>query len=109
MTTPQTRTLGVLLYPDFELLDVFGPLEMFGNLPGVVSVVMVAETRGLVRRAQGPSVHADHGFDDCPRLDFVLVPGGMGAHSDVEHAPRVELLRERDGAGEVVVRVCPGT
>jgi len=26
------RTLGVLLFPDFELLDVFGPLEAFGNL-----------------------------------------------------------------------------
>jgi transcriptional regulator GlxA family with amidase domain len=25
------RTLGVLLFPDFELLDVFGPLEVFGN------------------------------------------------------------------------------
>ena len=27
-----TRTLGVVLYPRFELLDVYGPVEMFGSL-----------------------------------------------------------------------------
>jgi len=29
----ETRmTLGILLYPGFELLDVYGPAEMFGNV-----------------------------------------------------------------------------
>ena len=33
MTEPQTPwTLGAVLYPDFELLDLYGPLEMFGTL-----------------------------------------------------------------------------
>ena len=27
------RSVGVLLFEGFELLDVFGPLEMFGLLP----------------------------------------------------------------------------
>jgi len=109
MTTTQTRTLGVLLYPDFELLDVFGPVEMFGNLPGAVSVLMVAETSGLVRSAQGPSVHADHGFDDCPRLDLVLVPGGMGTRAQVENTRLVGWLGQRVDAAEVAMTVCTGT
>jgi hypothetical protein len=29
MSKPRTRTLGALLYEDFELLDLYGPLEMF--------------------------------------------------------------------------------
>ena len=32
MATIRCRTLGALLFPEFELLDVFGPLEAFGNL-----------------------------------------------------------------------------
>lgn len=28
------RRIGALLFPDFELLDVFGPLEVFRMLPG---------------------------------------------------------------------------
>ena len=31
MSTPQPqRTLGAILYERFELLDLYGPLEMFG-------------------------------------------------------------------------------
>jgi len=29
-TTPKSRTLGAILYERFELLDLYGPLEMFG-------------------------------------------------------------------------------
>ena len=72
-----TRTLGVLLYPDFELLDNFGPMEMFGNLQGAVEMTTVASEAGLVKSAQGTRVQAEHGLDDCPKLDMILVPGGI--------------------------------
>src|SRR5262249_51157155 len=32
MSKAKTRTLGAVLYEDFELLDLFGPLEMFGSI-----------------------------------------------------------------------------
>jgi putative intracellular protease/amidase len=67
-----------MLYPQFELLDVYGPVEMFGNLGSRLKVVMVAETGGPVTSAQGPKVVADYGFDNCPDLDLFLVPGGFG-------------------------------
>jgi hypothetical protein len=31
------RTLGAVLYPGFELLDLYGPLEMFGSLEKQIS------------------------------------------------------------------------
>src|SRR5262245_54208792 len=62
----KTRTLGVLLFPGFELLDAYGPLEMWGNLKGQVRVVTVARQKGEVASAQGPKTVAEHGFDDCP-------------------------------------------
>ena len=34
MAEQKTKVLGAVFYPGFELLDVFGPLEMFGNLTG---------------------------------------------------------------------------
>ncbi len=103
------KTLGVLLYPDFELLDVFGPVEMFGNMPGVIDVRMVAETRGLVRSAQGPQVHADHGFTDCPPLDLILIPGGIGTRAQVENAALVAWLGRQVDHAETVMTVCTGT
>jgi transcriptional regulator GlxA family with amidase domain len=109
MTTPTPRRLGALFYPDFELLDTFGPLEMFGNLIGLVEIVTVAERRGPVRSAQGPSVLAEHGFDDCPRLDLLLVPGGNGTRAEVENPAMLEWLRRRVPETEVAMTVCTGT
>ena len=109
MTDQATRTLGALLYEDFELLDLFGPLEMFGNMQGAVTVRTVADRPGLVRSAQGPRVHADHGLEDCPPLDLLLVPGGIGTRTQVENARLVDWLRARSGELEVAMTVCTGS
>jgi transcriptional regulator GlxA family with amidase domain len=109
MAESQTRTLGVVLFPDFELLDVFGPVEMFGNMKGLVDIIIVAERTGAVRSAQGPSVNADHAFDDCPRLDLVLVPGGVGTYAEVGNRALIDWLRRRVPEAEIVMTVCSGT
>ena len=103
------KRLGAVLYPDFELLDVFGPLEMFGNMQGSVEIVMVADQAGKVKSAQGPSVLADHGFDDCPKLDLVLVPGGIGTRAGVDDERLLSFLKQRVAAAEVAMTVCTGT
>jgi len=103
------RTLGALLFEDFEVLDLFGPLEMFGNMPGQIAVVTVAEQAGPVRSAQGPRVHADHGFEDCPPLDLLLVPGGIGTRAEVENDRLRGWLRARADRLEVAMTVCTGT
>ena len=103
------RTLGALLFQDFEVLDLFGPLEMFGNLPGRIDVVTLAEQGGPVRSAQGPRIHADHGLADCPPLDLLLVPGGVGTRAEVENERLMAWLRERAAQVEVAMTVCTGT
>ena len=74
------RTLGVLLFPGFELLDVFGPLEAFGNrlVSDRYRVRLVAEQPGPVASAQQARALADHGLDESPALDLLVVPGGIG-------------------------------
>jgi transcriptional regulator GlxA family with amidase domain len=109
MSDTRSRRLGALLFPGFELLDTFGPLEMFGNLPGSVDIVTVAERKGPVRSGQGPSAMADYGFDDCPPLDLLLIPGGMSTRTEVDNAATIDWLRQRVPAAEVVMTVCSGT
>lgn len=105
----QARRLGVVLFPGFELLDVFGPAEMFGVLKGQVEVSLVAQTAGPVPSAQGPSAVAPYGFADCPHLDLILVPGGIGTRDEVDNPVMLEWLRVRVAAAEVAMTVCTGT
>ena len=109
MNDQASRTLGALLYADFELLDLFGPLEMFGNMQGEVTVRTVADRPGLVRSAQGPRVHADHGLEDCPPLDLLLLPAGIGTRTQVESSRLVDWLRACSGELEVAMTVCTGS
>lgn len=109
MSTKQTRTLGAVLFPGFELLDVFGPLEMFGVLTGMIEIAVVAEKPGPVKSAQGPETMAHHGFDLCPHLDLILVPGGIGTRAEVDNPAMLDFLRRRVPEAEIAMTVCTGT
>ena len=104
------RTLGAVFYPAFELLDSYGPLEMFGSLgPTLLRIVTVAEQAGPVASYQGPKTLAEHGFADCPPLDLILLPGGFGTIAELENPAMLAFLRERAPAAEVTMSVCTGS
>lgn len=104
-----TRTLGAVIYENFELLDLFGPLEMFGNIVPGIKIVTVAEQPGSVRSAQGPKTIAEYGFSECPRLDLILLPGGIGTVKQLHNVAMLEFLKDRSLSAEVTMSVCSGS
>lgn len=110
-----SKKLGAILYEGFELLDMFGPLEMFTALPvEQLEVVMVAQNSGPVKagtmsQAPGPTVVADYSFDDAPPLDILLIPGGIGTIPELENPAMLDFLRERCASAEMTVTVCTGS
>ena len=62
-------TIGGVIYPGFEMLDMFGPLEMFSMLGSeLVQIVMVAQTKDPV-----PSAIAQN-LTGGPRVSVVAWP-----------------------------------
>ena len=109
-SNPKSRTLAIVLFPGFEMLDVCGPLEMFGNLGSAhMKVLMVAEKASSVASAQGPKLVADYSFNDCPDLDLILVPGGFGTRAQINNANILDWLRARSAKAEIVMSVCTGS
>lgn len=109
MSDTTTRRLGAILFPGFELLDVFGPLEMFGHLGGLIDITTVAEQAGPVASAQHVRAVADCGFADAPRFDLLLIPGGIGTRTEVDNAAMLDFLRARVPQAELTMTVCTGT
>jgi transcriptional regulator GlxA family with amidase domain len=104
------KTVGAVLFDGFELLDVFGPLEAWGMLARseACRVVTTAEKAGPVVSAQGPRAIADHAFADCPRLDVILVPGGVGTRRESSNPVLLDWLIQRSSEAEVFSSVCTG-
>lgn len=102
-------TLGAILFEDFELLDLYGPLEMFGNIGPALEIVTIAEEKGAVRSAQGPSTLAEHSFDDAPNLDMILLPGGYGTFAEAENPAMLGFLKDQSSNADVVMSVCSGS
>ncbi len=110
MTEEKTSmTLGAVLYEGFELLDLFGPLEMFGNLKPFVQVLMVAETAGPVASFQGPKALAEVCFKDCPDLDLILLPGGFGCLRELTNPALMDFLKTRVPKAKTTMTVCSGS
>ena len=108
MSEQKKRTLGAIFYNNFELLDMYGPLEMFGILPQI-EIVTVAEQAGAIKSTQGPKTVADYSFADCPPLDLILLPGGIGTIPELSNKAMLTFLQERSQTAEVTMSVCSGS
>lgn len=111
-----TLTVGGILYPGFEMLDLFGPLEMYSMLgPEQVNIVTVAQTTEPVTSAVSTAIHAgpkvvpDTDFASAGKLDIILLPGGFGTLPELENSALLEFLHTKAETAQVVSSVCTGS
>ena len=101
--------LGAIFYNDFELLDAYGPLEMFGALGDEIEIVTIAERAGPISSSAGPKTIADYGFDDAPELDLILLPGGVGTIPELANDAMLTFLKTRAAKSQITMSVCTGS
>ncbi|MDO9376469.1 MAG: DJ-1/PfpI family protein [Ferruginibacter sp.] len=101
-------TVAVLLFEDFETLDVFGPVEIFGRLKDHYKVSFYSLAGGLVSNYHGVSILSQP-LDALTACDIFLVPGGYGTRPGVENAILIDFLREISNKTNHVLTVCTGT
>ncbi|XPV76244.1 MAG: DJ-1/PfpI family protein [Desulfovibrio sp.] len=102
-------TLGAIMFDDFELLDMYGPLEMWGEIQPEVEIVMVSETSAPVKSYQGPKTVVDYTFETCPPLDIILIPGGRGTPNTLRNSAMSQFLMDRVPQAELTMTVCTGS
>ncbi len=106
---PSKKVVDIVLYPGFEVLDVFGPIEMWSYVPDF-QVITVAQTAGPVKSAQqGLSAMADYSFETAPKIDIIMVPGGVGTRTELTNDKFLAFLREKDKTSELTTSVCTGS
>jgi transcriptional regulator GlxA family with amidase domain len=111
MDEPPTlrRHLDAVLFDGFELLDVFGPLELYGVLPDHFEIHIIGPAARPVISAQGPHVLAGGSYRDAARPDIVLVPGGIGTRGLAKDHQFLTWLRGWAAEASLVTSVCTGS
>lgn len=107
-----TKSIGIVLFKDFEDLDAIGPKEAltmmakFGG--GDWRVVLVSEDGQPVESFLNTTYVVDYSYESCPPLDVILVPGGMGTRTEMENPKHIGFVQKHGAKAEYVTSVCTG-
>jgi putative intracellular protease/amidase len=101
--------IAIALYPELTALDFVGPYQVFGNVPGA-EVVLCAEQRGRLKDDGVLTFDIEHTFDDVPRPDVLLVPGGFITRKIArDGGPIVDWVKQAHETTEWTTSVCTGS
>ena len=106
------RSIGVLIFEDFQLLDAAGPIGAFempmrGMQPPPYSLQVIAPAAGAIRSSSGV-VWMTEAMPHQPRYDTVVIAGGIGARAAM-FDPKVQaFVRAAMKTARRVCSVCSG-
>jgi transcriptional regulator GlxA family with amidase domain len=106
-----SRTIAVLIFPDFQLLDAAGPITAFEvaarqAVPPAYRLRVIARAAGPVVSSSGVPLIAA-AWSDEP-LDTLIVAGGWGTRQAFASAETLAYVRAAAGRARRIASVCSG-
>lgn len=97
------------LFDRFTALDGIGPYEVLQRIPGI-DVAFVGHATGEVRSENGfLGITRDATFEDVPRPDVIVFPGGVGTRPLVHDERVLDWLRSAHERTTYTTSVCTGS
>jgi transcriptional regulator GlxA family with amidase domain len=111
------RTVEILAFPDVQLLDIAGPLQVFatanvistrGGRPAPYATRVIAENGALITTSAGLPLMATPLPSVRSRVDTLIVAGGPGVRSASQDATLVRWVKTHAGYARRIASVCTG-
>ncbi|MEM8749189.1 MAG: DJ-1/PfpI family protein [Pseudomonadota bacterium] len=103
------RTMAALVFPEFQTLDFFGPIEMLAGFRDEIELVTVANEAGPVPSRHGQRIVVDKLISEKSDYDLLFIPGGDSALIAAEDEELMQWVRDVSVGAERVFAVCTGT
>ena len=122
LTAARTRQRKVVMYAydDAQIIDITGPLEVFGRTArwlrdrGLTAdlgyrVEIIADKKGLFRCSSGIQLYSERSFRDMEEeIDTLLISGGPGHRAAMENTELLEWIRGYQTKTKRLASVCNG-
>jgi len=105
----KSMKVGVLLFENFETLDVFGPVELIGRLKDLYTITFYSISGGLIKNTHGVSISTEKLEYEPNNIDIFIIPGGMGTRKEVDNVLLIDFIRNISITSKYVLTICTGS
>lgn len=109
--------VGIVIYPQIQALDLAGALDCFGQANQELiaagrepyyQLCTVGTDRSSISAENGLQLSAGYVPDDCPPLDYLVIPGGAGARLLAADPFFIAWLQQCAATADKVLSICTG-
>lgn len=102
------KTVGILLYDNYAVLDAMGPYHVFSELMGA-KVFFVGRHKGMITTGGGMKVQCDTSIAEVKNLDILVIPGGLNeTYSATKDTALLKWIKGIDKQSKYTTSVCTG-
>jgi cyclohexyl-isocyanide hydratase len=108
LTMSEPIQIGFVIFPRVTQLDLTGPLQVFSSVPGA-KVHLIWKRIEPVASDSVLTLTPTTTFAECPQLDVVCVPGGLGTDDMINDEEMLAFLQKQAEGAKYVTSVCTGS
>ena len=107
------KNIGIIVFDDTELMDFAGPYEVFSvanelNDYQLCRTFTFSESSDKIKSVNGLYVIPDYTVDNCPDIDILIIPGGIGTKKILENDKILAFIEDRCKKSNFTFSVCSG-
>lgn len=103
------KKMAALVFPGFQTLDFFGPIELLGGFRDDIEVVTVSKGSEPVESRHRQHIVVDRTLSESTDYDLLFIPGGDSALEAAKDEDLMRWVRETSECADHVLAVCTGT
>ena len=109
--------VAILVYPEIQALDLAAAVDCFGQVNQTLMATgrqpyyrlfTVGQTTATVKAENGLQLSAEFSLQDCPAIDYLILPGGAGARILAADPVFMAWLQHCAASAQKLLSICTG-
>ena len=109
-TITRKKTIAMMLYDGFTMLDITGPYQVFKELEGLgYEMKFIAKEKGTIPSDATRTFDATYSLTEVNEADILFIPGGTFTANAMKDAHIVNWVEKIDKTTDYTTSVCTGS